>query len=220
VENISGSKTPGSEGRGVLSKVLFQIILNVVVLFALGLYAMNVWSESAQTLEQSRQKLSLVEQARKNDSGLYQYVYSGVHTDIDEFDSGRDHISSVVKDTPELADDSDVKRFLSAENDWNAKFARPLIQKRHNMDLAKENITQNDMVMFYLNLRVEGLQEKLHASVGRLATNANQKAASASSELTNSLDFAKYALIILAIMNLFAGGALWFTFKNELAAAA
>jgi len=215
VENNNVNKTPVSEGRSVLSKILFQIVLNVVVMFALGLYAMNVWSQSVHTLELARQKLSLVEQARKNDGALYQYVYSGVNSDIEDFNSGRDHINSAVKDAPDLSDDPDVRRFVSVENEWNVKFAQPMIQKRHNMDFSKENISQNNMVIFYLNLRVEGQPEKLQSALNHLAGSANQKAAAASSDLAGSLDFAKYALIVLAIMNLFAGGGLWFTFKNE-----
>ena len=217
MEDEKGKKTLGSEGRGVVVKALFQFAINVVVLFALGLFAMNVWSQSAHTLELSRKQLSLVEQARKNDAALNQYLNSGVRSDIEEFDAGRDQISTTLKELPDLAEDADVRRFQSVESDWNTRFARPLITKRRNMDSAKENITQTDMMVFYLTTRADGQQEKFHAALNHLVESANRKAASANSDLSWRTRFRQVRIDHPRDTESFCRRGTWLTFKKELA---
>jgi hypothetical protein len=214
VENEVEDSNQWSERQSLVYKVLVQLIINAVVMLSFAVYFANQWQNNAQTLVATKNQYAAVDQIRKNETLLHQYIYSGVPSDAAEFESGRRALLEIFQGNNRSKDDMDAQKLSAAENDWYMKFAKPVMEKRFDMDHSRNNITLSQMQVYYLTLRAEGPQEKLHSAMDRYLTSASRDLTTPATDLTNGLDFAKYALLILGVMNLVAFAGLWLARKT------
>jgi len=214
VENETQDSSQWSDRQSLVYKVLVQLSINAVVMLSFAVYFANQWQNNAQMLVTTKNQYAAVDQIRKNETLLHQYIYSGVPSDAADFEGGRRSLLEIFQGNNRSKDDVDAQKLRNAENDWYTSFAKPVAEKRFDMDHSRNNITLSQMQVYYLTLRADGPQEKLHSAMDRYLTAASRDLTTPATDLTNGLDFAKYAMLILGVLNLVAFAGLWLARKT------
>lgn len=214
MENQIEDSSQWSERQSLVYKVLVQLIINAVVMLSFAVYFANQWQNNAQTLVTTKNQYAAVDQIRKNETLMHEYIYSGVPSDAADFENGRRALLEIFQGNNRSKDDADAQKLRTAENDWYTKFAKPVMDKRFDMDHSRNNITLSNLQVYYLTLRAEGPQEKLHSAMDRYLTAASRDLTTPATDLTNGLEMAKYVLLILGVLNLVAFAGLWLARKS------
>ena len=133
-----------------------MILATVLVLLAVNLLAVRREHETKAAAQRSIDMAEATSAVRfemmQNRMHLQNYLLSGDTRDVDKMNDGVRRLSDDLRKPQELATSdqqkSNLERVRQLEQDWNAEFASPLIDKRRQVDGG--NATVAELQIFYL----------------------------------------------------------------------
>ena len=132
------------------------ILAIVLLLFVVNLSALlreRSMLASSRTALETKSSLEAVRfQMMQNRLSLRNYLLSGDTRDAERYQTGYEDLTTIIKDARARTESKLLEKSLGdvadLERDWLEGFARPLIQKRQQVDAG--NATVADLQIFYL----------------------------------------------------------------------
>jgi CHASE3 domain sensor protein len=124
---------------------------------------------TARSFQVMRQTSILQDQLSQNQIHLNNYLLSGDSSEADKVISGVTQLNEAIQRTEAEATELErtpLERLNEAEHDWNDHFARPLIDKRKQVDSG--NGTVAELQIFYLQLNPTDWLKKLKDPVDQI----------------------------------------------------
>jgi methyl-accepting chemotaxis protein len=126
----------------------FGIVLGVVFL----LFFVNMLVVRHE--HNSRNLTQLTENIRKqmmeNQLSLSNYVLTGSEQEAKKLQDGVGKLADMIKDAQSKAGSNQLDNLRNAENDWEQKFMRPVMEQRRSVDAGRA--TASDLQVFYVTM--------------------------------------------------------------------
>src|SRR5689334_3599868 len=135
---------------GFAGMIALVVLVAFVNLFALG-RERTARKNTEHSVEIMKAISNIRFQLMQNRLYLSNYLLSGDTHEADQLDAGVSALVNIAQDAQKDASEQEtvaVDRVLTAEKEWHANFAAPLIQKRKQVDSG--NATVAELQIYYL----------------------------------------------------------------------
>ena len=143
---------PADAPQAAREKTWAGSIILVVLIIAVAGVSGYVMYRQTEAQEQMRKQAQLALELERNQRALLDYVLTGNPDDVAALKRGSGDIHALIQDLSASTTDADIKSELHQlaehEDQWNAKFAMPVIAKREQIDEGKGTLAE--LQIFFL----------------------------------------------------------------------